>query len=87
MRKPLRGESLAERDRPGDKLHAEAHDEEHDRRVKRAELFELDGYAVRPDRGHRLPSLSDGEPAVGGALGAIVKSLPPVETTVMGAIS
>src|SRR5208282_3716992 len=55
------GESLAERVRPRDKLHAEAHDQEDDRRVGWAELFVLDGYAVRAHRGHELPALSDRE--------------------------
>ena len=49
------GQALAERIRPGHELHAEAHDEQDRRGVRRPELLVLDGDPVRLDRAHRLP--------------------------------
>ena len=54
-----RGQSLAERVRPSDKLHAQAHYQEYDRRVPRARIFIFNGDAVRPDCSHDPPSSND----------------------------
>ncbi len=55
--KAARGEPFAERFGPRHQLHAEAHDEQDDRRVAPSGLGVFDGDAVRPYRGH-LPSPS-----------------------------
>ncbi len=55
-----RGEALAQRIRPRDELHAEAHDEQDRRRAGRPEDLILDGDSIRFDGGHRcLPRAAE----------------------------
>ena len=82
--KAAAGEPLAKRLRPGDQLHAEAHDEQDDRRVGRAYFLVFDGDAVGLDRSHLLASYPAAPPpknALPMPPQPRTVAIPPIERT------